>query len=120
MAGAPATTALSHSQQELWNTKDEQEDTANPNEWENYEDPALKWVEFVEACRAQDPSKVRPYMLLARSSNWTLALWKLAAPHDEDDFENAKYEREEISDSDEDAPWCEGCEGPCVCGAEQL
>ncbi len=81
-----------------------------PPEWKDYEDPAVQWIQFVLACRSQDPSKVRPFMELARSSKWTMELWRLAT----EDFEH-----EEL-DSDEEAPWCDGCEGPCVCGAEEL
>ncbi len=80
-----------------------------------FEDPAAQWIQFVIACRSQDPSNVRPFMHLAKSSKWTQELWNLATQ--EFDYEDLTKEEE---DSDEDNPWCEGCEGPCVCGAEEL
>ncbi len=79
--------------------------------WNTFEDPALKWIEFVEACHTQDPSKVRPFMALAKSSKWTMQLWRVAADPGPEGS---------CSDSEEDAPWCDACEGPCVCGAEEL
>ncbi len=82
---------------------------------ENFEDPSECWIQFVLACRTQDPSKVRPFMEKARSSKWTNELWKLATY----DIEVEDLTKSE-EDSDEDAPWCDGCEGPCVCGAEEL
>ncbi len=81
-----------------------------------FEDPAGMWVQFVMACRTQDPSQVRPFMERARSSKWTDELWKLATQ--QFDFEDLTKSEEE--DSDEGNPWCTGCEGPCVCGAEEL
>ncbi len=98
MADAVATTALSHSQQELWNTKDgKQIDT------DGLEDPALKWIELIEACKTQDPAKVRAVINMARTSKWTRQLWIEETGGGYDSWESGK----EDEDSDVDVDWVE-------------
>ncbi len=77
------------------------------------EDPGRHWIDLVLAFKSGDPAKVREVLTQAKASQWTHELYSEALQG------GADYSSEDGS-GPEGNPWCDECNGPCVCGLVEL
>lgn len=66
--------------------------------WDQLEDPAENWIQFVMAVQSGDPSKTRPLTIKARNSKWTMRLWMEATAEGEEEG-SSEMESDGMSDS---------------------
>ncbi len=69
--------------------------------FEEYEDPALAWIDLVAAMKSSDPTVPRACLQLAKQSKWTHHQWEIAQELSEE-FDDEDWQPHEIKPDGEE------------------